>query len=111
MVASRFGPLRIQKRTKWKFLTPPWNRHLAGLVMGQKKIIFPPFEPKLWWLKVKSIKKGLNFKKSTPKPPKIDLFRAKTISPTYLGINLGIYDQKVQIWRLVMTISYSYDHW
>ena len=42
-VASRFGLLRVQKRTKWKFLTPPWNRHLAGLVMGPKKIIFPLF--------------------------------------------------------------------
>ena len=98
MVTSRLGPLRVQKRTKLKFLTPPWNRHLAGLVMGPKKITFPPFKPKLWWLKVKSIKKGLNFKKSALEPLKIKIFRAKTISPTYLGINLGIYDQKVQIW-------------
>ena len=47
---------------------------------------------------LKSIKKGLNFKKSALEPLKIKIFRAKTISPTYLGINLGIYDQKVQIW-------------
>ena len=40
-----------------------------------------------------------NFKKSALEPLKIKIFRATTISPTYLGINLGIYDQKVQIWR------------
>ena len=41
----------------------------------------------------------LNFKKSTLKPPKIDLFWTKTISHTYLGINVEVYDPKVQIWR------------
>ena len=41
----------------------------------------------------------LNFKKSTLKPPKIDLFWTKTISHTDLGINVEVYDPKVQIWR------------
>ena len=49
--------------------------------------------------KTKVSKKGLNFKKSTPRPPKINLFRTKTISRTYLGINVEVYDPKVQIWR------------
>ena len=94
-----FWPDTRSKKDKMEIFNPPWNRHLAGFVMGPKKITFPPFKPKLWWLKVKSIKKGLNFKKSALEPLKIKIFRAKTISPTYLGINLGIYDQKVQIWR------------
>ena len=78
------------------FLHPPGI--VISLAWGKKKLYFLHFSQSYGGWKSKVSKKGLNFKKSTPKPPKIDLFRAKTISPTYLGINLGIYDQKVQIW-------------
>ena len=40
-----------------------------------------------------------NFRKSALEPLKIKIFQAKTISLPYLSMNLGIYDQKVQIWR------------
>ena len=45
------------------------------------------------------ILKNAKFQKIHSEPPKIDLFRTKTISHTYLGINVEVYDPKVQIWR------------
>ena len=41
-VASRFDLLRAQKSSKWTIQPHPWNRHLAGFVMGTKKIAFSP---------------------------------------------------------------------
>ena len=41
MVASCFGLLRIQKRTKWKFLTPPLESSSCWLGDGQKNYILP----------------------------------------------------------------------
>ena len=75
-----------------------YSQNSGSLFVSRKNLHFLHSSQSYDGWKSKVSKKGLNFKKSTPKPPKIDLFRAKTISPTYLGINLGIYDQKVQIW-------------
>ena len=64
-----FWPATRSKKDKMEIFNPPWNRHLAVLVMGPKKIIFHPFKPKLWWLKVKSIKKRPKFQKIHSKTP------------------------------------------